>query len=179
MASKAWASVRGQFNGDELDLRKELKELFDGDDFGNEKKAIYIHRKIRQDKFGVPVKCTCFVESSGEGAQGCPHCDGYGFLWDEHIITGFKYPISDVSSLTAGNMSRQLGRRYDIVERFITMHEIDLGEGDRIIEPSQQDNGEIYIPIIPDNTWYVNFSTARRLDFGKEQFTDVLVTRIS
>ena len=37
MASKAWASVRGQFNGDELDLRKELKELFDGDDFGNEK----------------------------------------------------------------------------------------------------------------------------------------------
>ncbi len=34
MASTLFASVRGQFNGDELDLRKELQELFDGTDFG-------------------------------------------------------------------------------------------------------------------------------------------------
>ena len=38
MASTLFASVRGQFNGDELDLRKELQELFDGTDFGREKK---------------------------------------------------------------------------------------------------------------------------------------------
>ena len=57
MASTLWASVNGQFNGEELDLRKELQELFDGADFGREKKVIYILRTQRQDKFGDKVFC--------------------------------------------------------------------------------------------------------------------------
>ena len=178
MASTLWASVNGQFNGEELDLRKELQELFDGADFGREKKVIYILRTQRQDKFGDKVFCQCFNKNSGEGVRSCPHCDGYGFLWDEKIITGFKYPMQDTSQTTTGSNQRELGRRYDVVEKFITLYKYPLYEGDRIIEPRQTQDGEIYIPVIPDNTWYVNFSTARRLDFGGDQYTNVLITKV-
>ena len=178
MASTLFASVRGQFNGDELDLRKELQELFDGTDFGREKKVIYILRTQRQDQFGDKILCSCFKKESGEGVRSCPHCDGYGFLWDEKIITGFKYPMWGNSQTTNGSSSRELGRRYDVIEKFITLYKYQLYEGDRIIEPRQNENGEIFIPVIPDNTWYVNFSTARRLDFGGDQYTDVLITKV-
>lgn len=161
----------------ELDLRVEMDDLITGRDFGKEKFIPFIHRKIRTDKHNNKTKCSCWNHSSNEGSNDCESCLGMGFLWDEYIIPGFIYSLSNNMIQMANNPSL-IGRIDDEALSFVTTYTTNINKSDWIIEPILTEDGAFIAPYKANTQYVVNFTRDYRLDFGKSQFTEVIIKSI-
>jgi hypothetical protein len=164
---------------EELDLRKELIELFTGEDFGNEKKIPYILRRARRKENLLPVRCpACWNEVSKEGRQGCSDCDGLGFLWDETIINGFMYFISKNNTVRSYDYSSEAGRSEKYGIGLITDYTGVILNGDMIYLPRMTASGAILTPIILEEEYLTINTKKYRLDNNKLEFNSIILTRV-
>ena len=163
------------FNIKEIDLRQEFEDSLMGNDFGNIKFIPYIHQKIRIDTETFrKVKCTCFDQITEEGSRGCGSCNGIGYLWDEFIIPGFIYPLSN-TMLQSGNQEAPTGKTNNISVKFITRYTEEIRISDFIIEPELTNDGAFYAPYTVRNKYIVNHAREARLDFGKNEFSQFVL----
>ena len=164
-------------NTKELDLRNEFDDLLRGKDFGNEKFVPWIFTKTRTDGHGNMIKCTCWINESHEGIKGCGSCGGKGYLWDEFIIPGFIFPLSN-NMLQLSNKAMSSGKIDDESLAFVTYYNNDIQKSDIISQPQLTTEGAFVVPIKKIQSFTVNFTRELRLDFGKTEFMEVIMKAI-
>lgn len=143
-------TILGKLKGNkELDIRLELKELFEGIDFSKDKGITFLHRKIRIDNKGKRVKCYCNTVETNSGKTGCPNCDGEGYVWDEKFIKAYPYNERYISFTTSYNFTKNTGREFNESYIFLSEFKNKIENGDRLYEFEKDQNGKIITPFIP------------------------------
>ena len=67
----------------EADLRKELRDMFFGNDYEVAKAHRILFRRMRRDSNNSLIACECVDALTVEATPKCPLCLGEGWLWDE------------------------------------------------------------------------------------------------
>lgn len=170
-------------NSREINLREEVKSFFDGTDFGNEKFHILLQRKIRLDTNEPPyttkiVCTTCNHSYDNRGREGCPDCDGVGYLWDEKLIIGYMYRPQQIRLSDQYASQMPLGRNHDASILLITPYKYQVGLADIIYSVESNDNGGIIIPISKGTKYMCVAPTKARLDFNKIEFNTSVLTEV-
>lgn len=137
----------------ELDLSKELRELFFGDDFGLNKGVIVKHKSFRTDN-SKKVKCSCNTRNIDTGLENCPYCFGDGYLFDEKFIEVFLSG-NKRTNFFKDNEYRIKSNRSDTDLLYVAYeNKYKIKEMDKIFTLTKDNSGEILLPI-STNTEYL------------------------
>lgn len=99
------------------------------------------------------------------------NCLGEGYLWDEELATCYKVPVK------ASKNWESAGTMYVEKYKFYFDHNINLLEGDSIIELVLDKNGNIEPPARRLAKWSPEFIDDRRLDTGRIEYYIVTCQR--
>lgn len=170
-------------SSNEIDVRQEVYDFFNGKDFGNEKFNILLHRQIRKDTVNAPfinkIKCTaCNYNDGSVGKTGCPKCDGIGYLWDERLITGYMYRPQQIRLSDQLSRYSRLGQMDQSSFILITASKYEISLGDILYSVDLNSNGGINIPIVKTNKYICSSSIPMRLDFNKVEYYSTIISEI-
>ncbi len=154
----------------ELNLREEIAQFFNGDDFGMPKYNILLHRVLRRTQQNKLVRCNCWNSVSQEGRIGCPDCAGVGTLWDEKLITGYVYRSQYIKQAIALSYIQPLGRAENSNFQLITPVDFPIDDGDYIYSLKYNDNGMIELPVIIVDSYKVTASDRMQLDHNRAEY---------
>ena len=163
---------------EELDLSMEVMDFITGVDFGNEKYIPHVFREKRTLDNGKPDRCRCWNEQSNEGRVGCGDCEGEGVLWDESIIPGFTYYLTQKSLAKTLAYKSEMGRAEHFYIGLLVPLKIDIKQHDKIYLPKMTECGTLVSPYQADEEYFVNQTRKFRLDNGSSEFTSAIITRV-
>jgi len=162
----------------EADLRKELTDMFFGNDYEVAKGHRVLLRRMRRDSNDLPIACECVDELTQEATPKCPSCLGEGWLWDEEWVTTRRVDIgSTANKLILKNM--HMGPGIVNVDTIVFFFEFDVQPTwyDRIVELREDINGT---PLIPYRRYKVHRPQSvidYRSDNGRIEFYAVYVSQ--
>lgn len=148
----------------EIDLRKELHDLFDGSSQEISKKRTGLIRIMRRDASGSLIRCACRDNITDEPSRDhyCRYCLGLGFLWDEYKITYFK---------NDDPYSREQGKVGDFLSNiFYIQYDTDITNYDHLIEIDTDAEGTPIIPYRYKSMWDIESAECFRLDNGRIEY---------
>ena len=133
----------------ELDIAEELSEFFSGKDFGEKKDNILILRNYRRDENLSRVPCLACnnIASIQGGIEGCPYCQGFGYIWDEKIVEGYVYSKKHASFGASFNFAREYSRTFSDKYMVVLENKHKAYEGDHIYTLDKTSDGKISIPM--------------------------------
>lgn len=133
----------------ELDIAEELGEFFSGEDFGKEKGDILILRKYRRDNNLSRIPCAgCNNLASIQGGiEGCPYCQGFGYIWDEQVVEGYVYSKKHASFGASFNFAREYSRTFSDKYMVVLENKHKAYEGDHIYTLNKTSDGKIVMPM--------------------------------
>lgn len=167
------------FNLEELDVRSEVEDFINGDDFGHQKFMPLLARKVRLDTSYHAIKCTCWNMVSQEGTTGCPYCDGMGRLWDEFLFKGMIFTISSRQHINLHGYNRETGRNDDYTIYLFTEHGLNLNDGDKIYQLGMTEDGFIREPVYREYEYLVIDDSDVRLDYGQSEYERYFLRKIN
>jgi len=155
---------------EEISIQDEVVDFISGADFGIDKFTPYIFRALKRDKYGVPIKCTCWDDFANEGKEDCPYCDGIGFYWRELVEAGIFLLLNKRKIVKVLSQSDTVGREDTYEIGFITQFNVELLQRDRVIAPHLNDQGFFQYPYKVDKEYMVKETLERRLDLGRKEY---------
>lgn len=123
--------------------------------------APYIHRKFRRNEYEERIPCPgCNPTASGtlEGDLGCPYCKGLGWLWDDHIITGWLYGFEARKATNSMLSPTASGRELDKDFKIVTLGDSFIHPGDLVFDVKLDKNKRIAAPLILQERFLCIFS---------------------
>ena len=163
---------------EEISIQDEVIDFISGADFGIDKFNPYIHKALRRDKYGTPLKCTCWDEFANEGKDDCPYCDGIGFYWKEVVIPGVFFLLNKRKIVNVLNQSDTAGREDSYEIGFITKFNTELIQQDLIIEPHLNNQGFFQYPYKIKIKYVVKETVERRLDLGRKEYNLTILGKV-
>lgn len=155
---------------EEISIKQEVIDFFEGVDFGEEKKTIYVARQIKRDREGHPKHCHCWDNIKNEGKFGCPTCEGIGLYWTEGLIFGYISFVQNRKMIESLFYKEEVGR-YNLTNYLlVTTSELQLGEMDRIFLPKLTDEGFVDQPMTFMEEYMINLKQRFRLDEGRLEY---------
>ena len=164
---------------EEISIQDEVVDFISGADFGIDKFTPYIYRALKRDKYGTPVKCTCWDEFANEGKQDCPYCDGIGYYWKESVQSGIFFLLNKRKIVNVMNESDTAGREDSYEIGFITKFNDPLLQQDIVISPHLNEQGFFQYPYKVDTKYYVKDTVKRRLDLGRREYNLVILSKVT
>lgn len=174
------SGVRNQFSTNisqssvgEIDLRKEIDELFFGYESGIRHGFPIVLRRARRLAGGEPQPCVCLDEFTREGDPDCSYCQGDKYLWDEE----WRWTYSMYSGSSTGLASRLKymppgGMRIDF-KIFFFRYDTPIKYGDKIIEMKLDDSGVVVEPYIRETIYFPQTIQRYRSDNGRVEYIAV------
>ena len=154
----------------EVDLRKELNNMFDGIFPEIAKKQPVILRRMRRDSNNNLTRCDCVDEVTHEPDKDtyCPFCQGDGFYWDEINMDAYKVPISGNDALAEKLITQGLMNIPLMV--FYTRSSVNIDEKDKIVEVELDKEGNIAEPIKRKQLYRIGSIIDYRSDNGRLEY---------
>ena len=144
----------------EPDLRKELKNTFEGHypEISKAQKSLF--RKMRSDANGKLIKCPCIDPVTDEPDKDtfCPVCHSEGYLWDESYIDIYKV-----------DQRNELIYKAPIMV-FYCISSIDITTDDRIIELVLTEDGKVEAPFKRKTRFKIKQAIDYRADNGRLEY---------
>lgn len=164
---------------EEISIRDEVIDFISGLDFGEVHYIPWIARMLNRDSRGKGIPCSCYNKQSMEGKIGCPICEGYGYTWEEKIIPGVAFFITERSLVQNTYYKAEAGKQDDVELGFITQFDIDLRIKDHLFKPVLNEEGLFKIPLERQEDYEIIFSRQYRLDSGRLEYTYAVLNRVS
>jgi len=163
---------------EEISIQDEVIDFISGADFGIDKYTPYIYRSLKRDKYGDPIKCTCWGEFSNEGKIDCPYCDGVGYYWREGISPGIVFVLNKRKIGNVLDQSDAAGREDTYELGFISKFNTVIHQGDFIISPHVNEQGFFQSPYKADVKYIVKESLERRLDMNRKEYSLSIISKV-
>jgi len=162
----------------EADLRKEVHDMFFGNDYEIAKAHSVLFRRMRRDEDDKLIPCECVDSLTNEALPKCPSCLSEGYLWDETWVKTRKVDVgSTVKKLVLRNM--HLAGGVVDVDTVVYYFEYSIHPTwyDRIVEMVHDNEGN---PVIPYRRWKIHKPQTvidLRSDRGRIEFYAVFVSQ--
>ncbi len=163
---------------EEISIRQEVEDFFTGFDYGEEKKAIFVTKRIKRTDNKVAIKCQCWDPIRNEGKAGCFSCNGLGYRYDEELLTGYLTNLQSKRLVNNLNYLQDAGRSVEILYLFYTTYEKPLYNGDIILKPICTSEGFIDHPLKYEDEYIINNAFHYRLDGGRSEFNFYSVLKV-
>jgi len=162
----------------EADLRKELNDMFFGNDYEVPKAHRILFRKMRWTSDNKLIPCECVDSLTNEATTRCPTCKGEGYLWDEDWAWVRKVDIgSNMKKLVLKNQHLPGGViNIDTVVYYMEYTAFPK-HYDRIVEMVHDIEGA---PVKPYRRWKIHKPQAvveHRSDIGRIEYYSVFVSQ--
>lgn len=160
----------------ELNLREEIAQFFEGDDFGMPKYNILLQRSLRKTSDNKLIRCNCWNTTSQEGRIGCPDCGGVGTLWDEKLLTGYVYRSQYIKQAIALSYVQPVGRAENSTFQMISPAQFPIDDGDFIYTLKYNEEGMIELPPLVIDSYRIVSADKMQLDHNRtEYYISVLI----
>ena len=160
----------------EIDLRSEFLKTIYG--FGGEtpKGMPILIRRLRRDSITLArIRCECSLGISREPDLDtkCPFCLGEGFKFDEEWATCYKTVSGSETSLARRIGHFIPGEILNETYKFYFPYDVNLIEGDSLVEVFLDVEGNIESPVRRKTKWLPSTIEVKRLDNGRVEYYKV------
>jgi len=157
----------------EIDIRSEFMKTLFGHGAETPKGMPVLVRRLRRNATTLArTRCECVDEFTLEPDLDtvCPFCLGEGFKWDEEWHTCYKTIAGSETSLARRETYDKAGTILNETYRFYFFYDVDLLEGDRIVEVRLDVEGKVLEPTTRIIVWKPNTIENKRLDNGRTEY---------
>jgi len=159
-----FSNMYGSVSNKELDLRKEISNLFYGASDEIAKGTVGLLRIMRKDENQELIQCACRNKITNEPDRDsfCPYCYGFGYLWDEYKIIYYRNDDS-------------LKNKEQVV--FYFEYGTDITAEDFIVEIKLNKDGEPLLPVQRTKIYDIISSDTFNADYGRVEFWQITAER--
>lgn len=166
------------FQNPELNLVDEVFDLLFTDTDCSPISSPYIWRRFQRTPEGRKVNCEAcnpLNSSYTEGQKECPYCKGYGYVFNDQIISGYLYKQRATRDFSNLGMKVPAGTTDVSSYTLFTDSKVNLVLEDRILIPTLDDAGKIAIPFHINETCKCLYSRYLKASNNKEDYNIALL----